>query len=142
MSDKRVINVDVFPVRLQEAMKLAGRNTYELADALSLSAATISRYANGLMTPKITTVYAAADYLGVNALWLLGYDSPKYDIPVNKKPATGEGDGPPDREKIGRELTNILRAAGYDPDNLTNKEAENLLEVIAILHEKMKQGKA
>ena len=45
-----------------------------------MSAATISRYANGIMLPKLTTVYYLADIFYVNPVWLMGYDVPQNGI--------------------------------------------------------------
>jgi repressor LexA len=50
-----------------------------LAEYLDLNPATISRYVNGLMKPKMPTVGAIADKYKVNPLWLMGQpDQGKY----------------------------------------------------------------
>ena len=71
------INTALFAHRLGEAMNDAGHNTYTLAEYLSLTPSTISRYMNGLMTPKMTTLHAMAGLLDINADWLMGNDAPK-----------------------------------------------------------------
>ena len=79
MGMKYIVNLGVFPSRLQKAMLNTNKNTYDVAEQVSLSPATISRYCNGIITPKITTLYALADFLGVNPLWLMGYENePEY----------------------------------------------------------------
>ena len=66
--------------------------TYTLAVKLGLTAATISRYTNAKMKPKVPTVKSLAQIFNVNDAWLMGYDVPKsyneyktsnelYDIP-------------------------------------------------------------
>ena len=73
----REIKKELFAQRLSDTLINRNETTYTLGDALSLSPATISRYQNGKMAPKITTLYAMAAYLKVNPLWLMGYDEDK-----------------------------------------------------------------
>jgi repressor LexA len=72
------IHTAVFARRLTEAMADAEYNTYTLAERLSLTPSTISRYMNGLMQPKMTTLQAMAGLLDVNPDWLMGQDAPRY----------------------------------------------------------------
>ena len=68
------INTKLFGERLKKSLESINENTYTLAEHVSLSPATISRYVNGIMTPKITTLYAIADFLKVDPIWLMGGD--------------------------------------------------------------------
>lgn len=70
------INPALFGQRLTQAMARQRESTYSVADAVSLSAGTISRYANGKMAPKVPTLQQLADHLHVNPLWLMGCDCP------------------------------------------------------------------
>ena len=72
--ENRKILTDIFAARLSESLANKNETVHTLAEALSLSPSTISRYQNGLMNPKITTLYAMAAYLNVNPKWLMGYD--------------------------------------------------------------------
>lgn len=74
----RIVDKAVFGTRLSEAMAASDETTYSLADKLSLTPGTVSRYANGLMAPKIPTLFTLAKLLAVNPYWLMGYDEPKY----------------------------------------------------------------
>ncbi len=73
----REIKKEVFAQRLSDTLSARNETTHTLGEALSLSAATISRYQNAKMAPKVTTLYAMAAYLKVNPLWLMGYDEDK-----------------------------------------------------------------
>ena len=75
-----IINKDVFSLRLSALLSSSGETTYSVAGKLGMSAATISRYANGIMLPKLTTVYYLADIFYVNPVWLMGYDVPQNGI--------------------------------------------------------------
>ena len=70
------INKGVFSLRLSTLLSSSGETTYSVARKLGMSAATISRYANGIILPKLTTVYYLADIFNVNPVWLMGYDVP------------------------------------------------------------------
>ena len=93
---KNEVNKEAFGRRLTQAMEERRETTYSLADSVSLTASTISRYANGKMAPKIPTLFQLADYLRVNPLWLMGYDRP--------------------REQIRQERIPVLSAPGATPD--------------------------
>lgn len=45
---------------------------------IGMSKQTVSAYANGSRNPKKPTISAIAAYYGVNPLWLIGFDAPKY----------------------------------------------------------------
>lgn len=82
---KNVINTALFAERFSDILSQTGITTYEVANALSLSPPTISRYANGIMKPKVTTLYALADYLKVNPLWLMGNENEKKEAPASSE---------------------------------------------------------
>lgn len=74
------VNKEAFGRRLTQAMEERRETTYSMADSVSLTASTISRYANGKMAPKIPTLFQLADHLQVNPLWLMGYDRPREQV--------------------------------------------------------------
>lgn len=76
--EQQIISKEIFGQRFSEVLSSSNETTYTLGEKLSLSSGTISRYANGLMAPKIPTVYMMADIFGVDPLWLMGYDVPKF----------------------------------------------------------------
>lgn len=80
---KRVVNNLVFPQRFKEILEENKETTYTIAEKLNLTAGTISRYANGKMSPKITTVEVICRMYDINPSWLMGYNVPKHDPDMN-----------------------------------------------------------
>lgn len=72
---KQTIDLAQFAARFAQLLSETEENTYTLADKLSLTPGTISRYQNGIMAPKITTLYAMAEIFDVNPEWLRGAES-------------------------------------------------------------------
>ena len=83
ISDK-VIKLDLFAKRLTSLISDSSETTYSLARKLGLTPATISRYANGLMKPKVTTLKLMAQIFDVNDEWLMGYDVERTSHEYNK----------------------------------------------------------
>lgn len=77
MATKYSVTKEIFSKRLKELMSDNNETTYNIGEILNLSAATISRYADGKMAPKITTIYSMATHFNVNPVWLMGYDVEK-----------------------------------------------------------------
>lgn len=77
MVAKYNVTKEIFSIRLKELMQNNNETTYSMAEQLHLSAATISRYADGQMAPKITTIDSMARYFNINPAWLMGYDVEK-----------------------------------------------------------------
>ena len=77
MATKYSVTKEIFSKRLKELMSDNNETTYSVGEILNLSAATISRYTDGKMAPKITTIYSMATYFNVNPVWLMGYDVEK-----------------------------------------------------------------
>lgn len=61
-----------FPSRLLQAIDDSGMSMRSLAEKTGISASTISRYANGMIDPKVPTVYTLARALRVSPEWLIG----------------------------------------------------------------------
>lgn len=72
-----IVDLDLFSSRFSEALSESSENTYTIAEKLNLSPATISRYNNGKMLPKLATLYQAADILNVSPEWLMGISDNK-----------------------------------------------------------------
>lgn len=77
MTTKYTVIKEKFALRLKSLMIEFNETTYSLADIVHLSAATISRYSDGKMAPKITTITLLAEHFNVNPVWLMGYDVEK-----------------------------------------------------------------
>lgn len=82
--EKTIIKKETFPQRLSDLMSEFGENTYSISKRLGMSAATISRYMNGHMLPKLPTVYSLANIFHVNPLWLMGYDCSRESKKLSK----------------------------------------------------------
>ncbi len=80
------VTKEIFSKRLKKLMGDRNETTYSIAEHLNLSAATISRYADGKMAPKITTIEVMARYFNVNPAWLMGYEVDReLDIEIESK---------------------------------------------------------
>lgn len=102
------INPANFSKRLKSLMESNNETIYTLAERFHLSPPTISRYTNGLMSPKITTVAEMARYFNVNDLWLMGYENEQ------KTRIDEEVDGSLEL----KEIFDILDEDGYDVDSI------------------------
>ena len=74
---KEDFNLQIFANRFNELLQTNDETTYSIAKKLGLTAATISRYSNGKMAPKLPTLYAIADIFQVNPIWLMGCPAKK-----------------------------------------------------------------
>lgn len=83
---KQSINLERFAARFAQLLSETEENTYTLAEKLSLTPGTISRYQNGLMAPKMTTLHAMANIFGVNPDWLLGAEKAERNAPPARYP--------------------------------------------------------
>jgi repressor LexA len=84
------IHKAVFGQRLKQLMKNFNETTYSLSEQFNLSPPSISRYTRGEMAPKMTTVYALADYFDVNPAWLMGQTVSMYESEIlGDAPAAG-----------------------------------------------------
>lgn len=63
--------------RLQEALDRKGMTPAELAKKSGVSKSSISQYVNGSHAPSNISSAKMAEVLGVNALWLMGFDLPE-----------------------------------------------------------------
>lgn len=109
---KEDFDIRVFAERFSNLLENSEENTHSLAKKLALNPATISRYANGLMAPKLITLYAIADIFKVDPLWLMGLE--------DQKEKTAETDSlSPIKQKI---LNNC--------SNLSEKELDDVLDYI------------
>ncbi len=71
---KQDFDIKIFAQRFSQLLDSSQENTHSLAKRLGLNPGTISRYANGLMAPKVPTLYALAEIFNVDPLWLMGFD--------------------------------------------------------------------
>ena len=122
---KQDFDITIFARRFSELLNSSEENTYTVADKLGLTPATISRYANGLMAPKLPTLYAIADIFDVNPIWLFGFDAPREKQSQNKRTSADNNEG------FDR---NTIKIAGRDGSfverNLTDEQLEVLKKLV------------
>ena len=63
--------------RLRRLMEEEGLSYEQMGERLGMNPQTLNRYVLGQREPKIGTASAMAAALGVDPLWLLGYDVPR-----------------------------------------------------------------
>lgn len=69
--------VSTFGARLRALMTEQGETYLSLAQRLHMNPQTLNRYVLEQRSPKVTSAAAIAGALGVNPLWLQGYDVPR-----------------------------------------------------------------
>ncbi|KAE9633747.1 helix-turn-helix domain-containing protein [Defluviitalea raffinosedens] len=129
MVEKFKVNKKIFSERLKQLMEEQKETTYTLGELLHLSAATISRYTTGEMSPKITTIQVLANHYNINPVWLMGHDVPKY-LEVEHKDTELE------LIAFGKRLKSIREESGY-----TKKEVANILNIDTSTYGKYELGK-
>jgi transcriptional regulator with XRE-family HTH domain len=67
-----------FTDRLRESMKDKGYKQIDLAKLVGIDKGAISHYLSGSYEPKSDKIYILSKVLGVNPVWLMGTDAPKY----------------------------------------------------------------
>ena len=82
---KQIVSIEIFSARFAEVLDASNETVYSVAEQVSLSPGTISRYANGKMAPKIPTLYALAAIFRVSPMWLMGYDVDKFEANTTLK---------------------------------------------------------
>lgn len=66
--------------RLNEALNEANMTAQELSKKSGVSKASISQYRHGTYKPSNVSSGKMGEVLGVNPLWLMGYDVDKYEM--------------------------------------------------------------
>lgn len=78
-----MLKVSTFAKRLKLYREESGKTLKELEVITGVPAQTLNRYELGQRIPKVNTAGEIAEFLGVDALWLQGYDVPmKRDLNV------------------------------------------------------------
>lgn len=71
--------------RLRTIMEEQGLGYEQLGERLHMNPQTLNRYVLGQREPKIGTAAAIARALGVDPLWLQGFDVPRISVPVPRE---------------------------------------------------------
>ena len=102
--------------------ELVGDSSYtKVGNEIGLSKQTVSAYIKGERSPKKPTIQAISTHYGVNPLWLLGYDQPKY---IEKKPTTVADDGLSD---IKRSVIEQIKLMDDDTVEALSRIADSIL---------------
>src|SRR5699024_1875154 len=76
-----------FGARLRSLMEESGLSYEQLGDRLNMNPQTLNRYVLGQREPKIGTAAAIARSLGVDPLWLQGFNVPRQPpCPARREP--------------------------------------------------------
>ena len=73
----KAVEKSEFSKRLKSLLEERDESIYKISDILHLNPSTISRYKNGILTPKLIVIEKLAEYFSVNPVWLMGYDVDK-----------------------------------------------------------------
>lgn len=73
--------VDNFRNRLEQSIKDSGMNQIEVATKSGISKSLLNKYLKGVSEAGNHKLLLLATALGVNPVWLMGYDVDKYKIP-------------------------------------------------------------
>ena len=76
--------------RLRYAMEQKNMNARELAGKANIKEQSVSQYINGRNKPSNLSAGAMAEILGVNPLWLMGFDVPMEEARTTKMILTEE----------------------------------------------------
>ncbi len=79
MASKK-LNKTVISTRISEAIEKSGRRSKDIAAALGVSVVTMSKYVNGVSTPKNDYLINLAHELNVSVSWLLGGEDEKQSV--------------------------------------------------------------
>ncbi len=102
--------------RLSDALNLKKLKAQELADASGVAKASISQYINGSHCPSTLSAGKMASVLGVDAMWLMGFDVPMIKLTDGN---------PQEQSQLDQEL---LAAVG----TLTDADKTHLIEYIKL----------
>lgn len=75
--------------RINEALIDAGLKAQDLVERTGIAKASISHYVNGYYCPTASKARRIGEVLGVNPLWIMGFDVPKY-APAEKEKVSKE----------------------------------------------------
>lgn len=89
--------------RLNEALSEANMTAQELANKSGVSKHSISQYRNGAYKPSNISSGLMGEILGVNPLWLMGFDVPK-ELPDNGVLKTGQNSEYYEDAKLAQEM--------------------------------------
>lgn len=122
--------------RLTEAMSEKRMTAQELSEKSGIGKSSISHYVNGTNRPHNLNAGAIAEVLGVNPLWLMGFDDQKHEVKTEHLDYYVSGinsiDDISKSNERGKKIQTLSRSVlSLNNDGLTKliERAEELLEV-------------
>ena len=106
-------------LRLREILQERKMTAQELSDKSGVGKSSISHYYNGNNAPHTINAGKMADVLGVNPMWLMGFDADKYVIETEPRNENG----------ISRRLLAYVSLLNKDGIKKLEERAEELSEL-------------
>jgi len=120
-----------FAGRLQEAMDIRGMKKADLSRQTGINQQRIGQYILGRYEAKQSAVYVIAKALGVDPAWLMGYDLPMAEPPIDPK-----------KPKIRHKITNEdLKLALFGTAAVSNNLLEDVKNMAKVHLELSKKKK-
>lgn len=123
-------------LNLISAMEQANINQVQMAEKLGISKGTVNNWARGNNSPDVDMVPKICKVLGISILDL--YSPTQFEPPENAKNSPDAAEAAPREDEL--KLMEYLKRAIYDMglvqegDDLTDRQAEALIGICAILH--------
>ena len=116
--------------RIAIAMQMSGKRQIDLSSETGLNKSTISRYVSGDCEPKADAINKLASALGVNEMWLWGYDVPMERTDFQKK-----------NDQLVKLVTRLRRDERFAYavamlDELSDDKFENITQILSALAQK------
>ena len=80
---EKALKVATFRERFYELISSSDKPMKDFSKDLHVSNQTISAWKTGARSPKEPTIIAIANHFGVSVKWLMGFDVPKREIPLD-----------------------------------------------------------
>ena len=80
---EKALKVSTFRERFYELISSSDKPMKDFSKDLHVSNQTISAWKTGTRSPKEPTIIAIANHFGVSVKWLMGFDVPKREVPLD-----------------------------------------------------------
>ncbi len=120
-----------FSNRFKTLLDEKNETIYNLSELLHLNPSTISRYKNGLMSPKLIIIEKIAEYFNVNPVWLMGYDVERDANIKNKKENSSAKTSKRCKNKnvFEKDISKIIELYSKLPKDMQEKALKNVSSI-------------
>lgn len=108
--------VDEFKNRLKQSILESQLSQKDIADKAGISTSLLNKYLKGVSEAGNHKLLLLANALGVNPVWLMGYDVDKYEIPDSSHPND-------EKRELMQRINNYCSKA-------SNEELKTILKII------------